>query len=182
MEINFDDNFLDKKEFEIVSNYCLDASYYYGESDNGDGIVTGMIHNIPETEFVYKLFRKKLMDKCPFLSDMILYRMYINCFAPNENPYFHTDGEGLTFLHYVNSELNLHEGGETQFCVDDNIYGVLPIPNRLVMFNGMLLHRATSFRNDHRFTVSIKYAPIKNKSMLKDYSQNHPFDSINIKK
>ena len=33
-------------------------------SDNGDGIVTGMIHNIPETEFVYKLFRKKLMDKC----------------------------------------------------------------------------------------------------------------------
>jgi len=159
MEINFDDNFLENKEFKIVRDYCLNASYHYGESDNGDDIVTGMVHNIPETEFVYKLFRKKLMDKCSFLSNMKLYRMYINCFAPNENPYFHTDGEGVTFLHYANDRFDLQEGGETQFYVDENIYGVIPIPNRLVMFDGRILHRATSFRNGHRFTVAIKYSP-----------------------
>ena len=85
--------------------------------------------------------------------------MYINCFAPNENPYFHTDGEGVTFLHYANDRFDLQEGGETQFYVDENIYGVIPIPNRLVMFDGRILHRATSFRNGHRFTVAIKYSP-----------------------
>jgi Rps23 Pro-64 3,4-dihydroxylase Tpa1-like proline 4-hydroxylase len=116
-----------------------------------------MVHEIPETEFVYKLFRKKLLDKCPFLSEMKLYRMYINCFAPCENPYFHTDGKGLTFLYYINDDWNLQDGGETQFYVDGNIYGITPIPNRLVMFDGMIPHRATSFRNRHRFTIAIKY-------------------------
>ncbi len=159
MEINFDDNFLEKKEFDIVHDYCLNTSYYYGESDNGDGIMTGMVHDISEIEFVYKLFRKKLMDKCPFLSDMKLYRMYVNCFAPNENPYFHTDGKGVTFLYYVNGGFDLQEGGETQFFVDNNLYGVLPVSNRLAMFDGMILHRATSLRNDHRFTIAIKYSP-----------------------
>jgi hypothetical protein len=156
-EINFDDSFLNDKEFEIVTDYCFSAKYSYGESDNGDGIVTGMVHEIPETEFVYKLFRKKLLDKCPFLSEMKLYRMYINCFAPCENPYFHTDGKGLTFLYYINDDWNLQDGGETQFYVDGNIYGITPIPNRLVMFDGMIPHRATSFRNRHRFTIAIKY-------------------------
>ena len=156
-EINFDDSFLNDKEFEIVTDYCFSAKYSYGESDNGDGFMTGMVHDIPETEFVYKLFRKKLLDKCPFLSEMKLYRMYINCFAPCENPYFHTDGNGLTFLYYVNDDWNLQDGGETQFYVDGNIYGITPIPNRLVMFDGMIPHRATSFRNRHRFTIAIKY-------------------------
>ena len=132
-DINFDHSFLNDKEFEIVTDYCFSAKYSYGESDNGDGFMTGMVHDIPETEFVYKLFRKKLLDKCPFLSEMKLYRMYINCFAPCENPYFHTDGNGLTFLYYVNDEWNLHDGGETQFYVDGNIYGITPIPNRLVI-------------------------------------------------
>jgi hypothetical protein len=159
MEINFDDSFLEDREFKIVHDYCLNASYRYGESDNGDGIVTGMVHEIPETEFVYKLFRKKLMDKCPFLSKMKLYRTYVNCFSPNENPYFHTDGEGITFLYYVNDQWDIQDGGETQFYVDGNIYGITPVPNRLVMFHGMIPHRATSFRYGHRFTIAIKYAP-----------------------
>lgn len=159
MEINFDDSFLEDREFKIVHDYCLNAPYRYGESDNGDGIVTGMVHEIPETEFVYKLFRKKLMDKCSFLSKMKLYRMYVNCFSPNENPYFHTDGEGITFLYYVNDQWDLQDGGETQFYVDGNIYGITPVPNRLVMFHGMIPHRATSFRYGHRFTIAIKYAP-----------------------
>ena len=159
MEINFDDSFLEDREFKIAHDYCLNAPYRYGESDNGDGIVTGMVHEIPETEFVYKLFRKKLMDKCSFLSKMKLYRTYVNCFSPNENPYFHTDGEGITFLYYVNDQWDLQDGGETQFYVDGNIYGITPVPNRLVMFHGMIPHRATSFRYGHRFTIAIKYAP-----------------------
>jgi hypothetical protein len=48
-------------------------------------------------------------------------------------------------------------GGETQFVIDDEIKGVFPIPNRMVMFNANILHRATTFRSRHRFTLAIKY-------------------------
>jgi len=84
--------------------------------------------------------------------------MYVNCFVPCERPYFHTDGdEGVTFLYYPNMKWDKDDGGETQFLMNDDLYGVLPIPNRMVVFSANLLHRATTFRNDHRFTVAIKY-------------------------
>ena len=84
--------------------------------------------------------------------------MYINCFAPSENPYFHVDGDGLTFLYYLtNHKWRADDGGETQFLIDDTIKGVLPISNRLVGFDGNILHRATPFRFDHRFTLAAKF-------------------------
>ena len=88
-----------------------------------------------------------------------LYRMYINCFAPREIAYFHTDGDegDLTFLYYPNMEWKLDDGGETQIYETDMFTGVPPIPNRIVMFDASLLHRATSFRDRHRFTIAIKY-------------------------
>ena len=159
MEINYDDNFLSQNEYESVLDYCINTEYSFGEVDDENLPPTGMVRNIEKVEMIYDLFSQRLEEKCSFLKDMKLYRMYVNCFAPGENPYFHTDGEGLTFLYYVNPEWNVQEGGETQFYVDDNVYGVSPIPNRLVMFNGMILHRATSFRSQHRFTVAIKYTP-----------------------
>ena len=159
MEVNFIDDFLEQKEQQIVLNYCENAPYHYGEQDDKDLPVTGMIHNIPETEFVYKLFRKHIQDRIEVVRNMKLYRMYVNCFAPQENPFFHIDGEGLTFLYYPNLDWHVQEGGETQFYIDENIYGIIPKPNRLVGFDGMILHRATSFRSMHRFTVAIKYSP-----------------------
>lgn len=159
MEIRYEDNFLSQEDYENVVDYCLNAKYSYGESDDINFPVTGMVCNIQSDESIYQLFEQKLLEKCSFLKNMNLYRMYVNCFSPNENPYFHTDGDGLTFLYYSNDEWNVQEGGETQFYVNDDIYGVTPIPNRLVMFDGMTLHRATSFRSRYRFTVAIKYRP-----------------------
>ena len=84
--------------------------------------------------------------------------MYVNCFAPTETPYFHTDGVGYTFLYYPDPAIHeLDEGGETQFVVDGNIMGIMPISNRMSIFDGTIKHRATSFRTKHRFTVAIKY-------------------------
>jgi hypothetical protein len=54
-------------------------------------------------------------------------------------------------------EWDVNEGGETQFYIDENIYGITPVPNRMVIFDASILHRATSFRSSHRFTVAIKY-------------------------
>lgn len=156
--INYSDNFFTQKEQHIIYEYCLSAKYSYGERDNDNGPVTGMTHNIPETEFIYKLIAKTLYDRVEFIRDMNLYRMYINCFSPSELPDFHTDGQGYTFLYYPDPQIHeLNEGGETQFIVDGNIMGVMPISNRMVIFDGTIIHRATPFRSSHRFTVAIKY-------------------------
>jgi Rps23 Pro-64 3,4-dihydroxylase Tpa1-like proline 4-hydroxylase len=150
------DNFLSQEEFNFVLEYCKSCVYVYGEVDNENLPPTGMVHNIPETESIYNLFETKTKE---LVANLKLYRMYINCFAPSENPYFHTDGsnEEVTFLYYPNETWDLEDAGETQFFIDERLYGILPIPNRLVAFNASLLHKATSFYNRHRFSVAIKY-------------------------
>jgi Rps23 Pro-64 3,4-dihydroxylase Tpa1-like proline 4-hydroxylase len=163
IDINFADDFLSRKEHDIVADYCLNSKYDFGEVDDylSDYPPTGMVHEIPETHFIYKLFRKRIHEKLEFTHGLKLYRMYVNVFAPGERPYFHQDGEGLTFLYYPNFEWDMQWGGETQFIVDNNINGIVPAPNRLVFFDGMIWHRATSFRDRHRFTLAIKYQPSK---------------------
>ena len=141
----------------MIISYCNSCSYTYGEVDNQNTPPTGMVHNISESEKIYSLFESKL-SAVPFIKGMELYRMYVNCFAPSENPYFHTDGEdGYTFLYYPQKDWKLDDGGETQFIIDNNLYGILPEPNRMIMFEANIPHRATTFRDRYRFTVAIKY-------------------------
>lgn len=184
MSINVYDNFLTPEEHQFVFNYCKNASYFYGESDNerqGEAFCTGLVHEvyfaddkIPEENTqvfggghsktinpkkFYNIFVDKIEDKFPQMKKLDMYRMYVNCFAPSEQPYFHTDGsdDEYTFLYYPNMDWDVDRGGETQFFVDNTFYGVVPIPNRIVLFDASLLHKATSFRDRHRFTVAIKY-------------------------
>ena len=157
-KIKYDDNFLTPDELVEVYNYCTKTEYQYGETDDYGLPPTGMTHQINHNESIYHLFEQRLNLKYSFLKGMTLYRMYVNCFAPSENPYFHIDGQGITFLYYPNLEWDLQEGGETQFYHGGNILGVPPVPNRLVMFDAKIKHRASTFRDKHRFTVAIKYS------------------------
>lgn len=160
IEISHSDNFLTETEQKVIIEYCLNAKYIFGETDSDEKEqITGMTHNIPENEFVYKLFAKLINERAEFTHGMKLYRMYVNCFAPSEQANFHTDGEGYTFLYYpMMEEYDLDEGGETQFLLDDNIFGIRAVSNRMAVFDGEIPHRATPFRNNHRFTIAIKYA------------------------
>ena len=127
------DNFLEKNDLEYVIDYCVKSFYTYGERDRETTPPTGMVHSIKNDENIYKLFESKIRNS-NLVNEMTLYRMYVNCFAPSENPYFHTDGDsGLTFLFYIN-DWKLDDGGETQFLIDNEIKGVLPIPNRRASF------------------------------------------------
>ena len=38
--------FLTREELDFVIEYCVDAPYFYGETDNDDTPVTGLVHNI----------------------------------------------------------------------------------------------------------------------------------------
>ena len=156
-KIKYDDNFLTPEEFVKVYDYCHKAQYSYGEADDYGLPPTGMINQIQAREDIFVMFKQRLKEKIPELRGLSFYRMYVNIFAPGENPYFHQDGKGLTCLYYANWDWQLQDGGETQFYIDGNILGVPPVPNRLVVFDGMIQHRATSFRNKHRFSIAIKY-------------------------
>ena len=83
------DDFLSTDDAYSVLDYCRMASYTYGETDTSSTPPTGMVHEICETDEIYELFSSK--TDLIVGDDLVLNRMYINCFAPTENPYFHTD-------------------------------------------------------------------------------------------
>lgn len=149
------DKLLTPDQHEFVLDYCENAAYHYGETDREDLPPTGMAHLIDPRRDIYELMR---YATAPYSDGKELCEMYINCFAPSERPYFHVDADdGITMLYYPNEGWIPDDGGETQFYVDGEIRGIVPQPNRLVYFDASILHRATSFRSGHRFTVAIKF-------------------------
>lgn len=180
MEIRAIDNFLLDNDFNQVLMYCKNATYSYGEVDvsknnDDESFCVGMVHQMyPITHLngedikiknyskVFDLLSKECKSQFPEINECVLTRMYINCFSPRENPYFHIDSmdptiKSYTCLLYANSGWDIDDGGETQFYVNDIIYGVPPVPNRMVLFDGRIRHRATTFRNKYRFTIALKY-------------------------
>ena len=158
MKITISDDFFTEEDYKKVVHFCKTAKYTYGEVDNESTPPTGMVSEIPVESEIYSLFADTIQNKYEKLLPDNIYRMYVNCFAPSENPFFHTDGEsGITALYYPTEEWNIQEGGETQFLTDENLCGVLPIPNRMVLFDAPIPHRATPFRSQHRFTIAVKY-------------------------
>ena len=182
------DDFFTNDENDFVFQYCLDASYYYGETDNDDTPVVGLVHdiftfkdderNIPEIirffgsmqmremepKKFFDLFVDKIQEQYPECTRDKLVRFYINMFSPHENPYYHTDAEAsakaITFLYYPQPDWTVQMNGETQFVVDGDLYGVAPVPNRLVSFAAEIPHRATAMRDNYRWTVAIKYEDV----------------------
>lgn len=168
MEVRVVDNFLSDDDFNKILAFCKNVTYSYGEVDGvenaGDEtFCVGMTHQIfPMNSEIVELFGRECEHQFPEIGSYTMTEMYINCFAPLENPYFHIDSmfpdlKSYTCLFYANNKWNLDDGGETQFYVNDILYGVPPQPNRMVLFDGRIPHRATSFRNRHRFTIAIKY-------------------------
>lgn len=185
MSINVYDNFLSLKDSKFTIDFCRNSPYYYGEQDIDNveedifnaKYCTGLVHDVychinkfsinpnickvgeENTSIeIFNLFSTTIEEKFPEYKPENVTRLYVNCFAPSENPYFHSDGKtGTTFLYYPNLNWNLDDGGETQFFIDGNLYAVAPIPNRLIYFDANIMHKATTFRDRHRFSIAIKY-------------------------
>jgi hypothetical protein len=176
--ISIHDNFLSKEDQDFAIEYCLQSPYFPGITDSYDTPATGMCSPIYENNSlvrpseirdvlnptkIFNLFQSKITEQfSSSIINMRLTEMYVNSFSPTEIPYFHIDidehEEGRTFLYYANQEWNMNDGGETQFFINNELYGVLPIPNRMVTFDAKIPHRATSFRNRFRFTLAARYS------------------------
>jgi len=175
------DNFFPENIAENIIGFCEDTALYrYGETDNREQPPTGLACDIyhadsnhsqlaqdartsEESKLVYNYFIKYIHEKYPgFWNDYVIYRLYINVFSPRENAYFHTDSVGdsdqWTFLYYpiLNFDYDLNQGGWTEFDLDSKIIGVPPLPNSLCRFSSFVNHRATPFKDHHRFTIAIK--------------------------
>tara|TARA_B100000927_G_scaffold55324_1_gene42272 strand:- start:4400 stop:4972 length:573 start_codon:yes stop_codon:yes gene_type:complete len=169
------DNFFPEEIAKEISAYLRESLYRYGETDNQSYPPTGLVADLyhidakeeiqisDETKLIYNYFIKHIHEKYTgFWNDYAIYRLYINVFAPKEQAYFHTDSVGesdqWTFIWYP---MNFHgydinQGGCTEFSLDNKIIGVPPFPNSLVRFSSNILHRATPFRDHHRFSIAIK--------------------------
>ena len=160
-DIRITDDFLNEPLHNEVLEYCVNAAYSLGEGDRGDVPPVGMTHDIPKEHHIWNLFKDNTMKLLPVENnEWEIIRMYINCFHPSDVPYWHgdSDKDNWTFLYYPNNKWELDDGGETHFLIDDGCYALPPLPNRMVMFDARIKHRATSFRYKHRFSVAVKVA------------------------
>jgi hypothetical protein len=147
------DNFLGAAKQQQVFKDCHDLVYKMGETDRPDCPPIGMVSQLEfDIMGIPDLVEQKLNR--PVGS---LIRYYVNYYAPNENPYFHDDGDCVTCLYYPTPINDYDEGGETQFLIDNQIRGILHVPDRLIEFDGRVPHKANSFRSSYRFTIALKY-------------------------
>jgi hypothetical protein len=157
------DNFITPEKCVEFYKYCTKLSYSYGETDHEESPPVGLACDLNSKNEWVEFFVEQVKNK--FSLHNVVDRCYINLFLPGERPYYHTDGEEdeITFLYYANIEWDLDEGGETKFVVGDKneeIRGVLPIPNRAIIFPANMIHSASSFRTKARYSLAIKYCSL----------------------
>ena len=72
-------------------------------------------------------------------------RCYYNCFRKYDDPGFHTDPGGCTYMFYLNHEWDESWGGHTEFkSVESELpKTVEPKPGRLIIFDARWIHRGT---------------------------------------
>lgn len=163
------DDFFPDDIANLVAEYIFyRAKYRYGEADSPGtppvGLVADLFHMdkgaVGENEkIIYNHFIKYINEKYPgFWDTYTLCSLYINCFAPREQAYFHTDSGVWTILYYPihNFDCDKNQGGCTELFVDEQIIGIPPYYNSIVRFSAPMEHRATPFKDHHRFTIALK--------------------------
>jgi len=158
------DNILSEKQKYEIFKYVKEAKYIFGIADSLDGKPSGLSHQDDLPDDFLKIINNDLFPRIKNwdLNKYYLCKTVVNLFIPGETPNFHKDLlDGITILYYCNLNYDVDDGGETYFInMDDNttLTGIMPIPGRFVIFDGNILHRASSFNNKHRFTIALQYA------------------------
>jgi|TARA_R100000455_G_C6272055_1_gene128604 hypothetical protein len=151
------DKLVSKQQIEEIYNFCKNQSYKRIEDDGPGTPLTGLTSNLELDNDLVKFLLKVTNTSKEKLS-----RAYINLFIHDEKPYYHQDNPepgGRTLIYYVNPQPKyFNDLGETFFIIDDEIYGVLPVPGRIIIFDSEVWHKATPLRDDDRYTVALKWS------------------------
>jgi hypothetical protein len=158
----FDDFFSDTINNQLIFA-VQDLTYGVPKPDSGILSVGGICdlgEKHPLTQmFLDRFEREELIQEK--IQDLTLERALVNNYAPLEHPNFHIDKEGgITLLYTIEKSYNLDDGGETFFYMPDEdlTIGVPPRPKRLIMFDGGILHKGSTFRNRRRYNIVFQYS------------------------
>ena len=164
------DNVLNFNDYNAIGNEVFALNYKYGITDEHGKPPTGLVGHFEKDTVTYKVITE-LVQKTNFVKEELT-SWYVNYFAPMEKALMHKDFTAWTCLYYINDKYTADDEGETKFFfekgnlggIEQNnsselpiILSIAPIPNRVVLFQGNILHAATAFRNKPRFTVAFRY-------------------------
>ena len=149
------DQFLHPKVYLEVVEDVKNLSPWTPETDHPDLPPVGASCDIKPDSRIYRAMYQEL-EKL-FSKPWKLARFFVNRFEAKEIPQFHRDMNAVTCLLYADADTwHFDDHGETQLLVNGEVRGILPRPNRLLVFDGYLMHRATSFQNRTRHTISVQ--------------------------
>jgi hypothetical protein len=149
------DQFLHPNVFLAVAAEVTRLSAWKREVDFVGATPVGETCEVPGGSPIFTAMADEL--KKTFRRTWRMDRFYVNRFQPGEVPRFHEDGEVVTCLLYADArDWRPDDHGETQILISGEVRGILPIANRLLVFDGRLLHRATPFRSGARHTIAAK--------------------------
>lgn len=145
-------------EIKTIYNTCLsERKTYYIDGDNRQHRYNAISSYFHKDEPLFKRFYDVITKHDDSLKIERIQRAGVNLYLPNTKMYYHADGPVITALLYVNPKVDIEDGGETQFIVNDEIVSVCPKPGRLVIFDGSIRHTATSFTTIPRITLYCKF-------------------------
>jgi len=149
------DQFLHPKVFHEVAEDVKNLQGWIPETDHPDLPPVGASCDIDNGTRIQKEFSQEL--KKMFAAPWKVARFFINRFEAKEVPQFHRDHNAITCILYADeAPWSFDDHGETQLLVNGEVRGILPMPNRLLVFDGNLMHRATSFQTRVRHTISLQ--------------------------
>jgi len=163
------DDFLPETEHEKMYNLTLEREWIstndMEEDDPNSGVSGYMSSGNWDDEGT-----QILVDECSKYDPLyeILHTDYKNTiynkYPSNCPTYFHVDVDppetGWTILYFQDiNDYNFQMGGETQIFSNNSITGILPIPNRLIAFEGSLWHKGTSFNGKRdRYSFALQFS------------------------
>lgn len=170
MKVRVYDNLVSHEDNEYYRKLLLKAPFYYGTIDDPGSKPSGLINEFeheniqiyPILEKIKDFYLNKIFEVEPTFKESKPTVTRLNLFLPRETPRFHDDSkEWITFIFYINPDFEPNEGGETQFIINKQLKSVPSLPGRLVMFDGGIIHRATSFLNEARLTLVFSFEKLK---------------------
>ena len=168
------DQFLHPKVFLEIVEDVKNLRPWTPETDHPDLPPVGSSCDIESGSRIHQAMYQEL-EKL-FAVRWKVARFFVNRFDAKEIPQFHRDHNSVTCLLYADAaEWHFDDHGETQLLVNGEVRGILPKPNRLLLFDGNLMHRATSFQTRTRHTISLQMNEVSFSDIVLPGSESQQF-------
>ena len=143
LDIKIVENFLERDDFDYVYNYALSMENWTIESSTDDSECEFLSHELTDVEYFNTYLFEKITS---YLGKKYeIQKIYLNGQWSGREGDIHSDYTHKTILIYV-SYYEFGWGGFTEFIFPDLTQKIIaPIQNRMVCFDGNILHKGYSF-------------------------------------